>query len=195
MTSRVAALALAATPLIAAPAFADAPDRAIQTGLGGLSLNLGDASFYVSAGHDNWRGRDGRHYRTNQWNQRPWEVRQLRRDAMQRCAAAIQRQGYRTGFRDVDIDDDVRIRQLGPRGFQVRFDDVEFEGRRREVERDVRCTVRHGNVVEITGLPQPGQRGNANGHRYGNDWDRGRRTGPGGVRGYGGELRGGHSGS
>ena len=220
MSSRVAALALAAIPLTAVPAFADAPGRNVQAKLGGLSLDLGDASFYVSVGHDSWRGRNGRYYRSNQWGQSPREVRQLRRDALNRCAAAIQRQGYRTGFRDVDIDDDVRIRQNGPRNFQVRFDDVEFEGRRREFERDVSCTVRHGNVVQISGLPQPGRGGNYHhGSRYDHhdrdrdqdrydrndrdqrndrgrdrdrDDDRGRRTGPGGTRGYGSDtLRGG----
>ena len=212
MTPRVAALALAATPLLAAPAFADGPDRGHRPAVSDLSLSVGDASFYVSVGHDNWRGRNGRSYRSNQWGQRPWEVRQLKRDALQRCAGAIQRQGYRAGFRDVDIDDDFRIRQLGPRGFRIRFDDVEFEGRRREFERDVSCTVRRGNVVDISGLPQPGHGGYRHGGRYDHDWnrgrdwdrgghdrwnrhdrddDRGRRTGPGGVRDYDGELRGG----
>ncbi|WP_300395741.1 hypothetical protein [Henriciella sp.] len=224
MSNRVAALALAAIPLTAAPAFADAPATTTQTALSGLSLNVADASFYVSVGHDRWRGRNGRTYRTNQWGQSPREVRHLRRDALQRCAGAIQRQGYRAGFRDVDIDDDYRVRQLGPRGFRVRFDDVEFEGRRREFERDVRCTVRRGNVVKLIGLPQPGRRG-WNNRRYDHDWkhgrdrdhyrdrdrydhhdrghrgrdwsdnkDRGRRTGPGGVRAYG-ELKGGRPGS
>lgn len=208
MTNRVAALALAAIPLTAAPALADAPAHTSAVATSGVSLALGDASLYVSIGHDEWRGRrDGRRYRTNQWGQRPWEVRQLRRDARQRCAGAVQRQGYRIGFRDVDIDDDIRVRQIGPQGFRVRFDDVEFEGRRREFERDVTCTVRRGRVVELSGVPRPGRRGHDRGHRghdrydrddhRGRDWSnrndsRTRRTGPGGVRAYG-ELRGARS--
>ena len=171
-----------------------------------LSLSVGDASFYINVGHDNWRGRNGRYYRSNQWGQRPWEVRQLKRDALYQCRRAVAREGYRAGFRDVDIDDDYRIHQIGPRGFEVHLDDVEFEGRRRDVDTRVNCIVRQGSVRNITGLPQHGHHGYRHGGRYDNDWnrgsqdrwdqddhddDRGRRTGPGGVRDYDGELRGG----
>ena len=190
MTSRVAALALAAIPLTTAPALADAPART-QTALSGVSLSLGDASFYVSIGNDRWRGRNGRQYRRGQYGQSPWEVRQLRQDAMQRCAGAIQRQGYRAGFRDVDIDDDLRVRQTGYRDFVIRFDDVEFEGRRRDRESDVTCVVRDYTVVSLSGLPQAGRGGWDRGHH--DRWDRNdrddrydRRGGPGGQRLYGG---------
>lgn len=160
MKNRVAALALAALPLTAAPAFADEAPHRSATALSGAFLSVADASFYISVGNDRWRGRDGRYYSNDRYGQRPWETRQLRRDAVRQCAAVIQREGYRAGFRDVDIDNDLRVRQIGPRGFIVRFDDVEFEGRRREFYRDVSCTVRRGNVVELSGLPEPGRRGN-----------------------------------
>lgn len=169
MTSRVAALALAAIPLTTAPALADAPART-QAALSGVSLSLGDASFYVSIGNDRWRGRNGRQYRRGHYGQSPWEVRQLRQDAMQRCAGAIQRQGYRAGFRDVDIDDDLRVRQTGYRDFVIRFDDVEFEGRRRDRESDVTCVVRDYTVVSLSGLPQAGRGGWDRGHH--DRWDR-----------------------
>ena len=197
MNTRVAALALAATPLLAAPAFADAPGRTV-TASPAVSLNLGDASLYVSVGHDRWRDRNnGRHYRTNEWGQRPWEVRQLKREALNKCVRAVQRQGYRAGFRDVDIDDDYRVRQIGPRGFDVRLRDVEFEGRRRDFDTRVSCTVRQGTVRNISGLPQPGHRNNDRGRDWSrNDNDQGRRTGPGGQRSYGDDgLRGGRRGS
>lgn len=174
MNTRVAALALAATPLLAAPALADAPASRTAVAAPALSLNVGDASLYVSVGHDRWRGRDGRYHSRSSYGQSPWEVRGLRRSAMQQCAAAIQRQGYRTGFRDVDIDDDVRIRQTGRNSFHIRFDDVEFEGRRRELERDISCSVNYGRVVSLTGIPQPGRRGygfrdDHRGHGWGNN--------------------------
>ena len=174
MTPRVAALALAATPLIALPALADGPGQSARDG---LSLNLGETSLYVSAGHDRWRGR---HARYNEWGQSRREVRRLRRDAVHRCAGAIRHQGYRIGFRDVDIDDDYRVRQTAPRNFRVRFEDVEFEGRRREFDRDVRCIVRHGHVVDLDGLPHRGYRGRGHGrdhHRRDrhHDYDRDRR--------------------
>ncbi len=209
MTHRVVALAFAAIPLTAAPALADAPGHRTSVAAPALSLSVGDASFYVSVGHDQWRGRNGRSYRSNQWGQSPWETRQLKRDALQTCRRAVSVQGYRTGFRDVDIDDDYRIHQVGPRGFEVHLDDVEFEGRRRDFDARVSCVVRQGSVRSISGLPQPGQRGYRGGHGNHGDWndrydrgrdgyrndnDRGRRTGPGGQRPYG-ELRGGRAGS
>ncbi|HIG23678.1 MAG TPA: hypothetical protein EYG02_14200 [Henriciella marina] len=160
MKNRVAALALAALPLTAAPAFADEAPHRSATAFSGAFLSVADASFYISVGNDRWRGRDGRYYSNDRYGQRPWQTRQLRRDAVRQCAAVIQRQGYRAGFRDVDIDNDLRVRQIGPQGFVVRFDDVEFEGRRREFYRDVSCTVRRGQVVQVAGLPEPGRRGN-----------------------------------
>ena len=172
MTTRVAALAFAAIPLTAAPALADQPARASVTSTTGLSLSIGDASFYISAGNNNWRGRDGRYYRNDRYGQRPWETRQLRRQAVQQCAAVIQRKGYRAGFRDVDIDNDFRVKQIGPRGFRIRFDDVEFEGRRREFYRDVTCTVRRGDVVKIAGLPERANRGHKGRDRYDDRRDR-----------------------
>lgn len=159
MKNRVAALAFAALPLTAAPAFADEAAYKTPTAFSGALLSVADASFYISVGNDRWRGRDGRYYNNDRYGQRPWETRQLRREAVRMCAAAIQRQGYRAGFRDVDIDNDLRVNQIGPRGFRVLFDDVEFEGRRREFYRDVNCTVRQGSVVSLTGLPEPGRRG------------------------------------
>lgn len=171
MTHRVAALALAAIPLTAAPALADQPGRT-ATSTAGLSVGLADAGIYVSIGDDRRRGYGRHHGRTNHWNQPRWEVRQMRRHAIRRCAGAIKRKGYRFGYHDIEIDDDVRARQIGPRGFRVRFDEVEFEGRRRDFERRVSCTVRRGHVVSVDGFPRPGRRG----HRYHRDdrrhWDR-----------------------
>ncbi len=159
MTTRVAALAFAAIPLTAAPALADQPSWKPATSTSGLSLSIGDASFYVSTGTNSWRGRDGRSYSRSRYGQNPWEARQLRRSAVESCAASIQRQGYRVGFRDVDIDDDIRVQQTGRNSFTIRFEDVEFEGRRRELERDISCSVAYGNVVALHGIPQPGSRG------------------------------------
>lgn len=176
MKTRVAALAFAALPLTAAPAFAEDAGYRAQTAFSGAMLSVGDASFYISVGGDRWRGRDGRYYTNDRYGQRPWETRQLRRDAVRQCAAAIQRQGYRAGFRDVDIDNDLRVSQTARNAFRVRFDDVEFEGRRREVYRDVTCTVRRGSVVELAGLPEPGRRGhNDRWDRRGDRHDYGRR--------------------
>ena len=176
MNNRVAALALAALPLTAAPAFADEAPHRDATAISGALLSVADASFYISVGNDRWRGRAGRYYSNDRYGQRPWKTRQLRRDAVRQCAGVIQRQGYRAGFRDVDIDNDLRVRQIGPRGFVVRFNDVEFEGRRREFYPDVRCTVRRGNVTELAGLPEPGRRGNRGYNRGYNNGHHGYRS-------------------
>ena len=79
MKTRVAALAFAALPLTAAPAFAEDAGYRAQTAFSGAMLSVGDASFYISVGGDLWRGRDGRYYTNDRYGQRPWETRQLRR--------------------------------------------------------------------------------------------------------------------
>jgi hypothetical protein len=84
-------------------------------------------------------------------------VKADRQQAARLCRAAIRKEAYNIGFRDVDFDD-RHIRQIGPRGFLVTFE-TEFEGRRREFERDVRCEVRRGRIVALDGVPQPRHRG------------------------------------
>ena len=32
---------------------------------------------------------------------------------------------WRAGFRDIDFDDDRRVRQVGPNGFDIRFEEGE----------------------------------------------------------------------
>ena len=77
------------------------------------------------------------------------------------CRRAIRNEASYIGFRDVDFDHGRRARQIGPRGFEVTFNEVEFEGRRRDFERPVTCIVRRGdNVKRIFGIPEPGRRHN-----------------------------------
>jgi len=157
MTFRVAAAAFAVSALFAAPAAADPVRGAIVQ----LEPKFGaNTSLVVQVGQNDRHGRnDRRDYRVNQWGQSEREVRGLRRDAVQACRREVVKQAYRIGYREVDFDDDRRVRQTGPYGFRVVLDDVEFEGRRRERESDVTCTVRRGHVVDIHGLPAPGRRG------------------------------------
>lgn len=146
MTTRVAAVALAASALIAAPAFAD---RAKPRASAAVTVDVGrHASVTLTSGrvHNAHHRGGGRYYND----------RELRRDAVRQCRRAIRNEGYSRGFRDVDFDD-RRVRQVGPRGFVVRFE-TEFEGRRREFERDVRCEVRRGRIVALDGVPYPGRR-------------------------------------
>lgn len=165
MTFRVAAAAFAVPALFAAPAGADPVRGAIVQ----LEQKLGaNTSLVVQVGQNDRYGRhDRRDYRVNQWGQSQREVRGLRRDAVQACRRVVAEQAYRIGYRDVDFDNDRRVRQIGPYGFRVMLDDVEFESRRRERERDITCTVRRGEVVDIHGLPAHGKRGyrHANGRR------------------------------
>jgi hypothetical protein len=168
MNLRVAAVALAASALIAAPAVAD-PVRGTVLELNKrVSSNTGlTIQVAHNSGHSHRNTRRANHYRVNEWGQSQREVRQLKRDATQACRRAISRQAYNIGFRDVDFDDDRRVNQIGPNGFRVSFDEVEFEGRRREFERRVTCTVRRGQVRHLDGIPQPGRRAaRRNGLRY-----------------------------
>ena len=171
MKPRAAALALAAPLLLTAPALADHGKSSksvngtisVQTENGGLYLNIGDQG-YRSYGYNTRRhspygyGHDG--YYVNDWGQTKREVRRLKRRAIRACRAAIRDEAHYRGFHDVDFEDGRRARQIGPKGFRVTFHEVEFEGRRRDIDRQVTCVVRRGDHVKrLEGLPSPRGRG------------------------------------
>lgn len=152
-TLGAAVVALAAPALFALPASAQASVASIETRLGDsttLTLAIG------SAGYDSYR-RDAYDWRRglNYWGQTEREARALHREAVRACADAVREEAYYLGFRDVDIDDDRRTRQVSRQGFLVHFDDVEFEDRRHDVRTRVSCDVHRGRVTSIEGLPRP----------------------------------------
>ncbi|NQY13389.1 MAG: hypothetical protein HRT81_05955 [Henriciella sp.] len=166
MQPRAAALALAAPLLFAAPALADhgksnkrvSGSITVQTGNGALHFGYRDRG-YGHVGYSNGRYYGYSDRRTN---------RQIKRRAIRACRQAIKSEAYHLGFRDVDFDDGRYAEQIGPRGFRVTFNEVEFEGRRRDFERPVTCIVRRGDQVrEIYGIPQRGQRYRNRGHHGG----------------------------
>jgi len=190
MTSRVAALALAAPLLFTAPALADHGRRgeatiSVQNGNARLSIST-DGRYSASYGNYHGRRDNNRRYRSgqrhghnnrgydrgyglNNWGQDRYEVRQLERRATRACRRAIREEANYIGFRDVDFERRAYARQIGPRGFSVTFNRVEFEGRRRDFERSVTCTVRGGdNVKNIDGIPRWGRR-DYSGYSQ-NDW-------------------------
>ena len=170
MKPRVAALALAAPLLFTVPALADHGQSgkhvkgslAVQTGNGALYLNIGDRG-YGSIGYSPNRrySQNGDRYYRN-------DNRQLKRRAIQACRRAIRDEAHYIGFRDVDFERGRYAEQIGPRGFRVTFNEVEFEGRRRDFDRSVTCIVRGGDQVrDIRGIPVPGtrsHRGNKRGY-------------------------------
>jgi len=170
MQPRAAALALAAPLLLAAPALADKGKSSkrvtgsisVQTDNGALHLNLGDRGYrshgYTTRHHDYGYGHN--RYDVNEWGQTRREVRRMKRRAIRACRSAIHSEAHHLGFYDVDFEDGRRARQIGPRGFRVTFNEVEFESRRRDIERRVTCIVRRGDIVRrIEGLPSPRGRG------------------------------------
>lgn len=167
MTTRAAALAFAAPLLLAAPALADHNQSPTQRSGATISVQTGNGSLYFNTGNNrlsyashNRRNGDYRGYRVNQYGQNREEVRRLKRRAIRACRRAIVDEAYAIGFRDVDFEDGRRAHQIGPHGFRVTFNEVEFESRRRDIERRVSCTVRGGNNVKhIEGLPRRGHRG------------------------------------
>lgn len=167
ITPRLAAVAFAASVVIAAPAVADPVNGALLKLEKELShdtslvIQIGGNDYRRGNSHRGYRDYRDRRYgpRLNEFGQTPRQERRLRRDAIQMCRRATAHQAYNIGFHEVDFDNDRRVRQLGPRGFRVRLKDVEFEGRRRDIERDVVCTVRRGRVVNVEGVPQPRRRG------------------------------------
>ena len=162
MTYRVAAAAFAASVLIAAPAAADPVRGAIVS----LQRELGvNTSLRVDISqNDRYGPNDRRGQRLNQWGQSDREVSRLSRAALEACRRAVTQEAYRVGYRDVDFDDDRRVRQTGAYRFNIRYDDVEFEGRRRAVESNVSCTVRRGNVAAVRGVPLQGRDGKKDKH-------------------------------
>jgi len=156
MTPRAAALAFAAPLLLATPAFADQESSkrigatiSVQTDNGGFYINTG-SSRYANNGYN----RRHHNYRVNEYGQTRAEVRRLKSRAVRACRRAIVNQAHAVGFRDVDFDDGRRAHQIGPHGFRVTFNEVEFESRRRDKERRVTCMVRRGDQVRnIEGIP------------------------------------------
>lgn len=152
-TLGAAVVALAAPAFLTLPAAADVPGAIAQ-----LETRLGDSTrltVSIGAGHNDYRHR-GPDYRygLNPWGQTDREVRALRRDAEQACRQSIRYEAGHLGFRDVDFDDDIRMRQTGAYSFDITFDEVEFEDRRRDVETRVFCETRRGQVVRLDGLPR-----------------------------------------
>jgi hypothetical protein len=154
MILRVAAVAFAASALFTAPALAETNSAA----LGKVDAKFGDdARIIVQVGeHGHYRRDDYRRgrgrQRLNAFGQSRWEERELRQEAAEVCRTEIDRVAWRIGFRDVDFDDGRYVEQVGPYRFIVHYE-VEFEGRRRDYDRDVACTVRRGEVTDISGLP------------------------------------------
>lgn len=172
MNTRAAALALAAPLLFAAPALADhgksnkrvTGSISVQTGNGALQLNVGQRG-YSSIGYTT-----NRRYSHNDYRYNNRQVnRQAKRQAIRACRQAIRNEAHYLGFRDVDFDDGRYAERIGPRGYRVTFNEVEFETRRRDIERPVTCIVRGGDQVrDIRGLPSPrghGQNRNNRNHR------------------------------
>jgi hypothetical protein len=168
MKPRAAALALAAPLLFAAPALADqgysgkrvTGSISVQTGNGALQFNV-DNRGYGTVGYNTNRryGHDG-YYGDRRAH------RQMKRQAIRACRRAIRDEAHYRGFRDVDFDDGRYAEQIGPRGFRVTFNEVEFETRRGDIERSVTCIVRRGDQVrDIRGIPHRGHRGHNRGHR------------------------------
>lgn len=183
MNIRVAAVAVAASALIIAPAFAEGPsvraqfDTELADGRSGLSIQIGHNShrdYRQSRRHGYGNGHG---YGANEWGQTRREIRRLRRSAVRQCRQVINQEAWRIGLRDVDYEEGRRgkdVRQIGRRGFRIHFNDVEFEGRRRDFERDVSCTVRRGEVVRLNGMPERGRHHRRS--RRDGDHDYGRRN-------------------
>ncbi len=180
MTPRAAAVAFAASALVAMPALADPGygkqhkhkpnvSGALQVDIGnGLSVTLANGewnhSYRGHRGHGHY-GHRGHGYYGYQDRRR---TKELRREAIQACKKAVRWEARDRGFRRAYFEDVERVRQIGPRGFVVRAE-FEFEGRRRDFDRDVTCTVRRGRVVNIDNLPRPrGYRQSGYGYHHNN---------------------------
>ena len=153
MTYGAAAVALAASSLLAPPAAADSPP--VRAAIG---TSIGDNStLFIEVGH---RGDDYRpaaySYRGAERGYAPNYRDRMSREAIRACRQGIKWEAHRLGFRDVDFDSRAWAQPFGRGGYTVRFREVEFEGRRHDFETGVSCTVRHGRVTDIQGIPHRG---------------------------------------
>ena len=171
ITPRAAALALAAPLLFAAPALAH-HGKANTKVTGGITFHSGNGSFHLGVGQNGYSSigySTNRHrgYGNYRYHDRQ-DYRQAKRRAIRACRRAIRDEAHYRGFYDVDFDDGRYAEQIGPRGFRVTFNEVEFETRRREFERPVTCVVRRGDQVrDIWGIPEPRRRGHGNRYNRG----------------------------
>ena len=164
MQPRAAALALAAPLLFTAPALAD-HGKSSKRVTGSISVQTGNGAFHI--GYNDRGYRSNRHYGHNSYYGDRQSYRQMKRRAIRACRRAIRDEAHYLGFRDVDFDDGRYAEQIGPRGFRVTFNEVEFETRRRDIERPVTCIVRRGDQVrQLYGIPQRGKRGNNRGYGH-----------------------------
>lgn len=166
MTPRAAALALAAPLLFTLPALAhhDKPNKQVT---GGITVQTGNGALHFNVGrhgHSSIGYSSNRRYANNTYRA---GNREAKRRAVQACRRAIRNEANYLGFRDVDFDDGRYVEQIGRRGYRVTFNEVEFETRRRDIERPVTCIVRGGDQVrDLHGIPQRGQRGHNNRNGY-----------------------------
>lgn len=128
------------------------PQRCQSGSLLGSDTEL---TLFIGSGYcDDHRG-GGYRRGLNQYGQSDWEVRELSRDAAKACRQAVRYEARQLGYRDIEIDDDRYVRQIGPRGFFVTLGEVEFEGRRRGLETRVSCEIRRGSVISVEGTLFP----------------------------------------
>jgi hypothetical protein len=153
MTSGAAAVAFAASALIALPASADSPPVRAA-----IATDLGDNSaLFIEVGHGGYDYRPAAYsYRGATHGYTPNYRDRMSREAIQACRKGIRQEARRMGFRDVDFDSRAWAQPFGRGGYTVRFREVEFEGRRHDFERGVSCTVRRGRVTDIQGVPHRG---------------------------------------
>ncbi|MBI1255711.1 MAG: hypothetical protein GC196_15415 [Hyphomonas sp.] len=157
-----AVVALAAPALFTLPAAASTRSFARVETLLGSDTKL---TLAIGSGYDDYHRGGGYRRGLKQYGQTDREVRELSRDAVKACRQAVRYEARQLGYRDVEIDDDVYIRQIGPRGFFVTLGEGDFEGRRRDVETRVLCQIGRGSVITVEGIPHPSKS-----QRYGRGW-------------------------
>lgn len=143
----VAAVALAASALLAAPANAD-------------DLRRGDSNFTTAqfrGGPVNARGNRGHNARNrghrgnlNQYGQTPREVQYLADKAIYECSCQLDLDARRSGYRGSDLRR-PHVQQIGPAGFKIvgnakLFDGYDYSRQRYD------CVVRRGSVHRATDI-------------------------------------------
>ncbi|MEL7480357.1 MAG: hypothetical protein AAGJ29_02240 [Pseudomonadota bacterium] len=154
MKPAVAAVALAASALFAAPATAE---KVSVNSYGVQSIDLRGERFdasprLIQADH---RGRGRGHARRgvplNEFGQTPREAQYLIDQALYECECQLKIDARRLGYVDAQFRRVPYVEQIGPRGFVIKARTVLFDGYSRS-RQPYECVVRRGSVRRATDI-------------------------------------------
>ncbi len=149
MKPGVAAVALAASALLAAPASAE---KVTYNAFGVEALDLRVGGDIVHRVDNRGRGRGHGHGPAlNRFGQTPYEAQRLAEKAIYECSCQLELDAGYLGYRHAAFRHAPYVEQIGPYGFIVKADAVLHAGRR-STSQPYECVVRQGQIARASDL-------------------------------------------